>query len=183
MPSEREKMIAGALYSAVDPELAALRERARRLCARIGRLPPDAARRRELLQELFARGGDTAIVVPPFHCDYGSQIELGEQVFFNFNCVVLDVCRVAVGARTLIGPAVQIYTALHPLDAVQRRTLEYGRPVEIGCDVWIGGGALILPGVRVGDRAVIGAGAVVTRDVPPDVFAAGNPCRVLRALA
>ncbi|HEX5970838.1 MAG TPA: sugar O-acetyltransferase [Gemmatimonadaceae bacterium] len=119
---------------------------------------------------------------PPFYCDYGTNIELGERVFFNFNCVVLDVCRVRIGSFSLFGPAVQIYTAMHPLDAMQRRREEYGKPVEIGSDVWVGGGAIILPGVRIGSRTVIGAGSVVTRDLPDHVFAAGNPCRVTRQL-
>jgi maltose O-acetyltransferase len=119
---------------------------------------------------------------PPFYCDYGSNIELGERVFFNFNCVVLDVCQVSIGDYTLLGPAVQIYTPLHPFNAELRRTQEHGKPVEIGSDVWIGGGALILPGVRIGSRSVIGAGSVVSRNIPEDVFAAGNPCRVVRQL-
>ena len=117
---------------------------------------------------------------PPFFCDYGANIALGEHVFFNFNCVVLDVCAVRIGSFTQLGPAVQIYTATHPLDAALRRRQEFGKPVEIGADVWIGGGAIILPGVRIGSRTVIGAGSVVTRDVPDNVVAAGNPCRVLR---
>ena len=104
-------------------------------------------------------------------------------MFFNFNCVVLDVCEVVIGDYTLFGPAVQIYTPFHPLDAAQRRREEYGKPVTIGSDVWVGGGALILPGVTIGARAVIGAGSVVTRDIPAGVFAAGNPCRVIRDLA
>ena len=117
---------------------------------------------------------------PPFYCDYGENIHLGERVFFNFNCVVLDVCPVTIGDFTLFGPAVPIYTPLHPLNAAARRGKEYGKPVVIGADVWVGGGAIILPGVSVGPRAVIGAGSVVTRDVPGDVCAAGNPCRVIR---
>ena len=181
--SERDKMLAGELYDAQDPELVALRERARDLCARLHALPPADPHRRELARQLIGAGGDGAFITSPFFCDYGRQIELGEGVFFNFNCVLLDVCRIRIGARTLLGPAVQIYTPLHPMDAVLRRRQEYGRPVEIGEDVWIGGGAIVLPGVRIGDRAVIGAGSVVTRDVPADVFAAGNPCRVVRAIA
>ena len=118
----------------------------------------------------------------PFYCDYGSNIELGERVFFNFNCVVLDVCRVKIGDYSQFGPGVQILTPMHPLNAIERRGKEYGKPIEIGADVWVGGGALILPGVRVGSRCVIGAGSVVTRDIPDDVFAAGNPCRVIRAI-
>ena len=117
---------------------------------------------------------------PPFFCDYGSNIELGERVFFNFNCVVLDVCLVRIGDYSLFGPAVQIYTPMHPLDAERRRREEFGKPIGIGSDVWVGGGAIILPGVRIGSRAVIGAGSVVTRDVPEGVLAAGNPCRVIR---
>ena len=119
---------------------------------------------------------------PPFFCDYGSNILLGERVFFNFNCVVLDVCPVTIGDFTLFGPGVQILTPLHPLYAELRRREEYGKPIEIGSDVWVGGGALILAGVRIGSRSVIGAGSVVTRDVPEGVFAAGNPCRVIRAI-
>ena len=183
MRTEREKMLAGELYDALDPELAAMRERARDLCWTLNATREhEADARRGILRDLFAAGGDTVWMQPPFFCDYGSHIELGERVFFNFNCVVLDVCRVRVGDFTLFGPAVQIYTPLHPLDAALRRREEYGKPVEIGSDVWVGGGAIILPGVRIGSRAVIGAGSVVTRDVPEDVFAAGNPCRVIREL-
>lgn len=184
MRTEREKMLAGELYDAQDTGLVAARDRARKLCFGLNRSDADLhdPQRRALLQQLFGAGGDTAIVTPPFFCDYGTQIELGEKVYFNFNCVVLDVCRVRIGDFTLIGPAVQIYTPLHPMAAGPRRREEFGAPVEIGRDVWIGGGAIILPGVRIGDRAVIGAGSVVTRDVPPDVFAAGNPCRVIRPI-
>lgn len=182
MRSERERMLAGELYDAFAPELVDARERARVLCASVNTLAPADPRRREALQQLLGAGGDGVSITSPFHCDYGTQIEVGEGVFFNFNCVVLDVCTVRIGAYTLFGPAVQIYTPLHPMNAAQRRQKEYGAPVTIGCDVWVGGGAVILPGVTIGDRAVIGAGSVVTRDVPPDVFAAGNPCRVVRQL-
>jgi maltose O-acetyltransferase len=183
MKSEQEKMLDGELYNVYDPALVAARERARSLCARINASQPGDPDRLAALEQLLGAGGDTVIVTSPFFCDYGSNIELGEGVYLNFNCVLLDVCRIRIGARTLIGPAVQVYTPLHPLDPVLRRTQEYGRPVEIGCDVWIGGGAVILPGVRIGDRAVIGAGSVVTRDIPADVLAAGNPCRVIKPLA
>jgi len=183
MQTEREKMLAGELYDPLDPELVAARERARDLCWTLNATrDADADERRRLLRELFASGGDTVWMQPPFHCDYGSNIELGERVFFNFSCVVLDVCHVRVGSFTLFGPAVQIYTAMHPLDAARRRREEFGKPVDIGSDVWVGGGAIILPGVRIGSRSVIGAGSVVSRDVPDDVFAAGNPCRVIRSL-
>ena len=183
VPSERDKMLAGELYDPLDPELAAARTRARDLCHALNATrEADADERRRLLRGLFGAGGDEVWMEPPFHCDYGANISLGRRVFFNFNCVVLDVCPVRVGDFTLFGPAVQIYTAMHPLDATLRRTREFGKPVTIGSDVWVGGGAIICPGVTIGSRAVIGAGSVVTRDIPDDVFAAGNPCRVIRAI-
>ncbi len=181
--NEREKMLVGDLYNPMDAELVAARERARDLCHALNRTrDAEHEERRRILRELFSAGGDTVWMQPPFFCDYGSNIELGERVFFNFNCVVLDVCLVRVGSFALFGPAVQIYTPMHPLNAELRRRQEYGKPVEIGSDVWVGGGAIILPGVRIGSRAIIGAGSVVTRDVPEGVFAAGNPCRVIREI-
>jgi maltose O-acetyltransferase len=181
--SERQKMLAGELYDPLDAELVSARERARDLCQALNATrEAEQETRRRILSEVFGRGGETVWMQPPFYCDYGSNIELGERVFFNFNCVVLDVCRVRIGDHTLFGPAVQIYTPMHPFNAELRRQQEFGKPVEIGSDVWVGGGALILPGVRIGSRAVIGAGSVVTRDVPGGVFAAGNPCRVIRKI-
>src|SRR4051794_12714505 len=176
MTSERQKMLAGEPYDPVDAELVAARKRARELCQALNTAPDgEREERRRILRLLFAVGGDSVWMQPPFFCDYGSNIELGEQVFFNFNCVVLDVCSVRIGSFTLFGPSVQIYTAMHPMNAEKRRKHEFGKPVEIGADVWVGGAAVILPGVHIGERAVIGAGSVVTRDVPPGVFAAGNP--------
>jgi maltose O-acetyltransferase len=184
MSTDREKMLAGELYDALDPELVAARARARELCQQLNATrESEETDRRRILRDLFGKGGDTVWMQPPFYCDYGSNIELGDRVFFNFNCIVLDVCPVRIGDFTLFGPAVQIYTPLHPWDAERRRIQEYGEPIEIGSDVWVGGGAIILAGVRIGSRAVIGAGSVVTRDVPEDVFAAGNPCRVIRAIS
>jgi maltose O-acetyltransferase len=181
--TELEKMLAGDLYDASDPELVRRRERARDLCwALNASKESERAGRRELLVELLGSGGDSAWVQPPFFCDYGSNIHLGQRVYFNFNCVVLDVCEVRIGDFTLFGPAVQIYTATHPLDAAARRHKEFGKPIEIGSDCWIGGGAVILPGVKIGSKSVIGAGSVVTRDVPSGVVAAGNPCRVRREI-
>jgi maltose O-acetyltransferase len=178
---ERAKMLAGEMYDPLDPELVAARERARDLCQALNATrEAEQERRRAILRELFGVGGDTVWMQPPFYCDYGAHIELGERVFFNFNCVVLDVCPVRIGDYTLFGPAAQIYTAMHPFNAELRRKQEYGKPVEIGSDVWVGGGAIILPGVRIGAASVIGAGSVVTRDIPSKVFAAGNPCRVIR---
>lgn len=183
MKSEKEKMLSGELYQPLDPELVQARERARDLCLDLNasREREQEARRRILI-ELFGAGGETVWMQPPFFCDYGSNILLGRRVFFNFNCVVLDVCQVKIGDFTLFGPAVQIYTATHPMNAEQRREHEFGKPVEIGADVWVGGGAIICPGVKIGARTVIGAGSVVTRDIPEGVFAAGNPCRVIRPI-
>ena len=176
-------MLAGELYDPMDAALVAERKRARDLCQTLNATPEgDQEQRRGILRDLFGRGGDSVWMQPPFYCDYGTNIELGQRVFFNFNCVVLDVCLVTIGDFTLFGPAVQIYTPMHPMNAQARREKEFGKPVTIGADVWVGGGAIILPGVRIGSGAVIGAGSVVTRDVPGGVFAAGNPCRVIREI-
>jgi maltose O-acetyltransferase len=183
MNTEREKMLAGELYNPMDAELIHGRERARDLCQALNATrEAEQEERRRILRELFGTGGDSVWMQPPFFCDYGTNIELGERVFFNFNCVVLDVCRIRIGSFTLFGPAVQIYTPMHPFNAELRRREEFGKPVDIGADVWVGGGAIILPGVHIGSRAVIGAGSVVTRDIPDGVFAAGNPCRVIREI-
>ncbi len=183
MSSEREKMLAGELYDPLDGVLVAGRNRARDLCQSLNATrEADQEERRRILRELFGAGGDSVWMQPPFFCDYGSNILLGERVFFNFNCVVLDVCEVRIGDYTLFGPAVQIYTATHPMNAELRRKQEFAKPIEIGSDVWVGGGAIICPGVKIGAKTVIGAGSVVTRDLPDGVFAAGNPCRVIREI-
>ena len=183
MPSEWDKMLAGQLYDPLDPELVRARERARDLCQDLNATrEADQEGRRRILKELFGAGGESVWMQPPFFCDYGSNILLGERVFFNFNCVVLDVCQVKIGDFTLFGPAVQIYTASHPMNAELRRKQEFAKPIEIGSDVWVGGGAIICPGVKIGSKTVIGAGSVVTRDIPDGVFAAGNPCRVIREI-
>jgi maltose O-acetyltransferase len=183
MKTEREKMVGGELYNPLDAELTRERHRVRDLCHALNSsAPAERERRATLLNEIFGATAD-AWIEPPFFCDYGWNITLGRKVFFNFNCVVLDVMPVRIGDHTLFGPAVQIYTAMHPLDADERRRgLEYAKPVVIGRDVWVGGGAIICPGVTIGDGAVIGAGSVVTRDIPGGVVAAGNPCRVLRKI-
>lgn len=181
MSVEREKMLAGEMYEPMDPELVQARRRARELCHELNSyLPAEEPARRRICQELFGSGGDDVCIEPPFYCDYGSNIYLGRNCYFNFNCVVLDVCRVTIGEHSMFGPAVQIYAATHPLNADLRRQQEYGKPVNIGSDVWVGGGAIICPGVTIGSRSVIGAGSVVARDIPEGVFAAGNPCRVIR---
>jgi maltose O-acetyltransferase len=153
MPTELEKMLAGELYDPLDPVLVQMRERARDLCQDLNATRErDVDARRRVVKDLFGQGGDSVWMQPPFYCDYGSNILLGQRVFFNFNCVVLDVCRVIVGDFTLFGPAVQIYTATHPMNAELRRQQESAKPIEIGSDVWVGGGAIICPGVKIGSR-------------------------------
>jgi maltose O-acetyltransferase len=176
--TEKEKMLAGQLYNAADPVLQADMLAARQWLARYNS-GIDVAEQQALLRERLAAVGAGATVRPPFHCDYGYNIRLGAGVFLNFNCVILDVVPVAIGDGTQIGPGVQILAADHPRDAKSRAAgLEFGRPISIGRNVWIGGGALILPGVTIGDDAVIGAGSVVTRNVPAGATAVGNPARV-----
>jgi maltose O-acetyltransferase len=178
--SEKQKMLAGELYDASDPELQADQRAAQEWLVRYNAsLGSSVSARHVLLREQLAAVGQGAAIRPPFHCDYGYNIHLGGNVFLNFNCVILDVARVEIGAGTQIGPAVQIYTADHPRDPAERLTgLEFGRPVTIGRNVWVGGGSIILPGVAVGDDAVIGAGSVVTRNVPAGATAVGNPTRI-----
>ena len=142
MSTERRKMLSGEMYDPLDPELVTARARARDLCQKLNATrEAEEAERRRILRDLFGKGGDTVWMQPPFYCDYGTNIELGERVFFNFNCIVLDVCPVRIGDFTLFGPAVQIYTPLHPFNAAQRRREEFGKPIEIGADVWVGGRA------------------------------------------
>ncbi|WP_020178956.1 sugar O-acetyltransferase [Methylopila sp. M107] len=178
--SEKQKMLAGELYRP-DEEIAADHAKAVAWAAAYNGDPTRAPEERlKLLRALFADVGDDVTIRPPFHCDYGYNIRVGAGVFVNFNCVILDVCEVTIGARTQVGPGVQILAADHPRDAAQRRDLlEFGRPVTIGEDVWIGAGALILPGVTVGDGAIIGAGSVVTRDVAAGATVVGSPARTV----
>jgi maltose O-acetyltransferase len=182
MRTEKEKMLAGELYDPVDADLVRARERARDLCQELNTTrEKDQKARRSILKQLFGQGGESVWTQPPFFCDYGSNIHLGERVFFNFNCVVLDVCVVKIGDFTLFGPAVQIYTAMHPMNPELRRNQEFAKPIEIGSDVgWRRGDQL----PRHEDRLEDGdwAGSVVTRDIPDAVFAAGNPCRVIREI-
>jgi maltose O-acetyltransferase len=184
LKTEKQKMLSGELYDASDPQLVAERRRARNLTRDFNNTHADDLQARaHILAQLFASTGEKLVIEPPFYCDYGSNITLGDNVYFNFNCVILDVAPVEIGSNTMFGPNVQVYTATHPVDAAERRKgPEFARPIRIGSDVWVGGGAIINPGVSIGDRSVIGAGSVVTRDIPPDVFAAGNPCKVIRPL-
>jgi maltose O-acetyltransferase len=184
MLTEKEKMLSGFLYDPTDSELSAERREARNLCKRLNDSQDDEQDLREkIIHKLFGKAGESIWIEPPFFCDYGKNITLGSRVFFNFNCVILDPALVIIGDNVLFGPAVQIYTATHPMGATQRRTwLECAKPIEIGSDVWVGGGAIICPGVHLGSQSVIGAGSVVTHDIPDSVFAAGNPCRVIKRL-
>jgi maltose O-acetyltransferase len=184
MDDEKSRMLRGELYDPTDPRLVAERERARRLTRQYnGTTASEDGRRRELLRELFGTVEGDVVVEPPFRCDYGSNVHVGERFYANFDCVVLDVRRVEFGRNCLLGPGVHVYTATHPLDAAQRAEgAEYGEPVTVGDDVWIGGRAVLNPGVTVGDGAVVASGAVVTGDVPDGVVAGGNPARVVRRL-
>jgi maltose O-acetyltransferase len=184
MKTEKEKMLAGELYDPLDQRLTEERLQTRLLIKELNDTREDQTEERaRVLKKLIPNAGADLWLQPPFYCDYGYNIEAGDKVFFNFNCVVLDVTLVTIGSRTLFGPNVQIYTATHPLNHQERAAgLEYAKPIAIGEDVWVGGSAIICPGISIGDRSVIGAGSVVTKDIPADVFAAGNPCKVIRSL-
>ena len=176
---EIKKMLEGALYDPTDPDIQAEQAATKAWLVRYNAaLAAPAAERHALLVERLGEVGRGAVVRPPFHCDYGCNIHLGVDVFMNFNCVILDVARIDIDDGTQIGPAVQIMAADHPRDAASRAAgLEFGRPIRIGRNVWIGAGAILLPGITVGDHAIIGAGSVVTRDVPASATVAGNPAR------
>jgi maltose O-acetyltransferase len=175
-------MLTGELYRAADPQLIVDRARCEQLLHAFNS-QEDADARERVLRDLLGGLGRSSYIRPPFFCDYGFNITLGDDVFLNFNCVILDVVPVAIGDRVQIASAVQILAADHPLDVETRAGgLENGQPISIGDDAWIGGGAILCPGVTIGRGSVIGAGSVVTRDIPPDVVAVGNPCRVLREL-
>lgn len=180
--TEREIMLSGQMYSPADPELSAARERARQLTRRFNTTESGEERLR-ILHELFGQTGDIISIEPPFYCDYGSNIYLGNRVYMNFGCVILDCAEVRIGNDVMFGPNVQLFPATHPLDPIERASgRELAKPITIGSHVWIGGGAIILPGVTIGDGTTIGAGSVVTKDIPSDVVAVGNPARVIRML-
>jgi len=184
MPSEKEKMLSGDLYFASDPELDKERNRARNLFNQYNQTMDDERElRSKILKDLLGQAGEDLYIEPPFYCDYGYNISTGNNVFFNYNCIVLDVVKVEIGDNVLIAPSVQINTATHPLDWEKRAEMyEFGKPIRIGSNVWIGSGAIICPGVSIADRSVIGAGSIVTKDIPSDVLAFGNPCSVIRVL-
>jgi maltose O-acetyltransferase len=183
MKTEKEKMLAGEYYLANDETLVRERLECKKLLKKLNvdeYLMNDNAK--TILAKLIPNAPESLYIEPPFNCDYGYNITCGENVYFNVNCVVLDVMSVTLGNNVFCGPHVQIYTATHPLDAVQRRVKENAKPVTIGDDCWIGGGSVICPGVAIGNRCVIGAGSVVTKDIPDDSLAVGNPAKVIRKL-
>ena len=184
-PTEKQKMLAGELYDSSDEELARERLHARRLTRMFNStFENEHTNRHALLKQLFGSLPGEVVVEPPFYCDYGYNIHVGERFYANFDCVILDVCEVRIGRGCLLGPGVHIYTATHPLGPEKRAEgKEYGKPVRIGNNVWIGGRAVILPGVSIGDNAVIAAGAVITANVPDNVLAAGNPAVIRKRLA
>lgn len=182
--TEKERMISGRLYRADDPELLAGRARARVLTERFNAvLEADKAQREAILRELLGSVGERIYMEPIFHCDYGYNICVGDNFYANYDCIILDVAPVTIGHNVFFAPRVGVYTAGHPIDAgVRNEELEFGKPITIGDDVWIGGNVVINPGVTIGSDVVIGSGSVVTRDIPDHVIAVGNPCRVLRSI-
>ena len=182
--TERQKMLSGELYLAEDSELVSERKRASRLLGRYNTTTEEQeAQRKQILAELFGQLGNKVTIVPPFHCDYGSNIDAGDGLYMNYGCVILDCNLVTIGENVLCAPYVQIYAAYHPTEPEIRLSgRELAAPVKIGNNVWIGGSAIICPGVTIGDNTTIGAGSVVVKDVPANVVAAGNPCRIIRHL-
>ncbi len=182
--TQRDLMLAGNMYLADDPELHAARRKARHLLTRFNGLEPEAyAERRTILEELFGSFGSGSVVNPTLKCDYGFNIFIGDNTFFNFDCILLDCNRIDIGSDVQFGPGVHIYTATHPLNARERKSgKELAKPVKISSGVWLGGRAVICPGVSIGENTVVGAGSVVVRDLPANVLAAGNPCKVIRTI-
>lgn len=181
---QKERMLAGLPYKAWLDGLMEERLENQKRVYRFNLLPPDAFEEQDaLIKEILGKTGERVHIMPPFHCDYGRNIEVGEDFFANYNLVILDVGKVKIGKNAQIAPNVAIYTAGHPIHPDSRNSgYEYGIPVTIGDNVWLGGNVCIMPGVTIGDNAVIGAGSVVTKDIPSNVFAAGNPCRVIRPI-
>ena len=182
--NEKEKMLSGQLYLGSEKEIAKDRYNARLLFQKANKFGAEKAEERiKLFYSLFGKAGKDLWIEPPFYCDYGYNIKMGDQVFMNFNCCILDVVEVNIGNNVFLAPNVHIYTATHPLDAKTRDSLlEHGKPVTIGNSVWIGGGAIICPGVSIGDGSVIAAGAVVVKDIPPNVLVGGNPAKIIKTL-
>jgi len=183
--TEKEKMISGLPYRANDPELIKQRAAVRKILGKYNHVGVHSADEQiELLQQILGKMGAGSWIEPPFYCDYGYNIAVGKDFYMNFDCVILDVAPVIIGDNVMCGPKVQLLTATHSLNAQERNFsgTELGMPITIGRRVWLGAGAIVCPGVSIGDGAVIGSGSVVTRDIPPGVFAAGNPCKVIKTI-
>ncbi|MDN9010643.1 sugar O-acetyltransferase [Brevibacillus laterosporus] len=185
MKTEKQKMINGELYDASDIELSKERQQASRLTRLYNQsLETEKEERKDILSQLLGTKGEDCVIQPNFRCDYGYNIHLGEHFFANYDCIMLDVCEIRIGEHCMLGPGVHIYTAMHPLHPLERSSgLEYGKPVVIGNHVWIGGGAIINPGVRIGNNAVVASGAVVTKNVPDNVVVGGNPAVIIKEIA
>ena len=180
--TEREKMIAGLPYDPTDPQLTAVRARVTALTMRIN-VEPDLVARRVLVNELVEAADGAASIVPGFFCEYGYNVKLGRRAFVNSGGAFLDCAPIVIGDDFQCGPGVQLLTPMHPMDAAERRSgVEWAKSIRIGNDVWIGGGALVLPGVTIGDRSIVGAGSVVVHNVPPESLVVGNPARIVRTL-
>ena len=185
MKTEKMKMLAGEIYNAsYDAELIAEREQCKEICYDYNLLRPSQKNEKEkIIRNLFAKTGENFLIEPSFYCDYGYNIELGENFYSNHHLVILDEAKVTFGNNVFIGPNCSFYTACHPLNVSQRNEgLEFAKPITIGNNVWFGGNVTVLPGVIIGDNAVIGAGSVVSKDIPENVVAVGNPCKVIRNL-
>ncbi len=182
--SEKEKMLSGQLYDAGDTELAKERERCKRLCHQYNSLSPEMVdERKNLVTQIFGKTGKSFLIEQNFWCDYGYNIEVGENFYVNHNCVMLDCAKITFGDNVFIAPNCGFYTAEHPLDVETRNSgLEFAKPIKIGNNVWIGGGVTVLSGVEIGDNVVIGAGSVVTKTIPSNVVAVGNPCRIIKEI-
>jgi galactoside O-acetyltransferase len=183
--TEKEKMLSGLIYDAnYDKELIGERAKCKDVLFEFNQLlPSNTEKQQEIIKNLFGKTKDAFIITAPFWCDYGNNIEIGENFYVNHNCVILDPGKVVFGDNVFIGPHCGFYTATHPLDAEQRNQgLEYAKPITIGNNVWIGGGVHVMPGVTIGDNSVIGAGSIVTKDIPSGVLAVGNPCRILKEI-
>ena len=182
--SEREKMISGELYNSLDKELTSARKKAKALCYEYNNLHPEKnENKNKLIQKLFGKTGKEFLIEPNFFCDYGFNIEIGENFYSNHNLVILDPAKVVFGNNVFIGPNCGFYTAEHPIQAEERnKGLEFAKPITIGNNVWFGGNVTVLGGVTIGDNVVIGAGSVVVKDMPSDCVAVGNPCRLIKEL-
>jgi maltose O-acetyltransferase len=181
--SEKEKMLAGEYYNPLDEELIREREHAQNLIFELNMTRPNEKEKRQSIIRQLIQAKGLFLIEPPFYCDYGYNIEVGDNFFANYGCIILDCNKVIIGDNVLLGPNVQIYTAAHPTNAMERlRGMEYAKPVVIGNNVWIGGGAIICPGVTIGDNVTIGAGSVVTKDIPANVIGVGNPCKIIKEI-